>query len=236
MKIDLHTHTNNSNDGLHDLKTMIKKAKKVGLKAIAITDHNKLLSFKKAKDLSKQFKILVIPGIEIGKMRFLNHILALNIQKIPIYNNIIDILDFIFDNGGISIAPHPFSKIGFHDYSSYKFNAVEAKNGINWLCNIRYKRQRKIPEVASSDAHASYMLGYTWTEIESAETVEQVLENVRKGQCKPAGTIVPNRLTLKLFLTLGLQYIVKKCNIFNKERFVYEDAAYSNYLGVWTRS
>lgn len=235
MKIDLHVHTNNSNDGIHDLKTIIKQAKKVGLKAIAITDHNKLLSFKKAKDLTKQYNILVIPGIEIGKIRFLNHLLALNIQNVPTYDNIIDILDFIIDNGGVSIAPHPFSKIGFHDYSCYQFNAVEAINGINWLCNLRYKSQSKIPETANSDAHAAYMLGYTWTEIEFAETVEQVLENVRKGLCKPGGTIVPNHLTLKLFSTLSIRYIIKKFNISNKKGFGYENTFYSNYLGIWTR-
>ena len=70
MKVDLHVHTKNSKDAIHDIKVIIKKAKKVGLSAIAITDHNKLLSEKRAKELSRKYKILIIPGIEIGKLRF----------------------------------------------------------------------------------------------------------------------------------------------------------------------
>lgn len=233
MKVDLHIHTKNSKDAIHDIKVIIKRAKKVGLSAIAITDHNKLFSEKRAKELSRQYEILIIPGIEIGKLRFQNHILALNINKLPDFKNTEEILELIEEENGLSIAPHPFSRIGFNNYKQYKFHAVEAKNGINWLSNIRYKSQSKIPELANSDAHAAYMLGYTWTETEDAETIEQVLENIRKGKCKPCGRFVPNFLTLRLGLTLGFKCLVKKINIIKKEGFGIEDTFYSNYRGTW---
>ncbi|MFB6088518.1 MAG: PHP domain-containing protein, partial [Candidatus Aenigmatarchaeota archaeon] len=38
-RIDLHIHTTAS-DGILDLKEVVKKAKKIGLKAIAISDHD----------------------------------------------------------------------------------------------------------------------------------------------------------------------------------------------------
>ncbi|HVQ01738.1 MAG TPA: PHP domain-containing protein [Candidatus Thermoplasmatota archaeon] len=235
MKIDLHTHTNNSNDALHDIHLMIKYAKKVGLQAIAITDHNKLLTEKKARDLTKQYSILVIPGIELGKMGFLNHIIALNIKKIPTQTDVNEILQFINDEGGFSIAPHPFSRIGYHNYQDYKFNAVEAKNGINWICNLRYKPQHKLPEVGNSDAHAAYMLGYTWTEIEHADTIERLLETLRNRKCKPAGTTIPNHLIARLTVTLGARIIMKKYRQIPKVGFSYEDTFYFNYTGIWAR-
>jgi len=235
MKTDLHVHTSHSPDALHDLATMIRRAKTAGLQAIAITDHNKLLSIEKAKELSRQHGILVIPGIEIGKRKFLRHILALNIAHTPSQEKAADILDFIRDEGGVSIAPHPFSRIGFRNYASLPFQAVEARNGINRLCNLQFRRQRRIAEVAGSDAHAAYMLGYTWTETPPAESVDDLLEHIRHGRCKPAGSTVPWYRLLEVSTTLSLRFTVRKLGI-TQPRFSIEDMFYLPYLGAWARS
>jgi hypothetical protein len=63
-RIDLHTHTNHS-DGTFSPKKLLTEAKKKGLKAIAITDHDTLSGFKEILNY-KITEIEVIPGIEIG--------------------------------------------------------------------------------------------------------------------------------------------------------------------------
>ena len=235
MRLDLHVHTNHSADALHDIKQMILKAKQKFIDAIAITDHNKLFSLTKAKELSKQYKIKIIPGIEIGKLGYINHILALNIDSIPKSRNIHEIIEYVEDEGGITIAPHPFSKIGFKDYERYKFHAVERINGVNWICNRRFKATSKMPQVANSDAHATYMLGYTYTEMEHSESIEQILENIRKGLCKPKGTAIPTYLTMRLALTLSLVKSIQQFLCMKTESFLLEDAFYLKYRGYWSR-
>jgi DNA polymerase III alpha subunit (gram-positive type) len=66
LRIDLHVHTRRSLDGVHSIRSIAKYACKIGLDAIAITDHNILLPKNLARDISREFGILVIPGVEGG--------------------------------------------------------------------------------------------------------------------------------------------------------------------------
>jgi predicted metal-dependent phosphoesterase TrpH len=59
--LDLHTHTTAS-DGSFSLEELVKAAKKAGLKAIAITDHDNIRS---AKRIRASTGIEVIPGVEL---------------------------------------------------------------------------------------------------------------------------------------------------------------------------
>lgn len=62
--IDLHVHTNYS-DGFDDIATVIRKARRNGVKVISITEHYNLSSLRLAKRYAKGH-MEVIPGIEIG--------------------------------------------------------------------------------------------------------------------------------------------------------------------------
>ena len=63
-KSDLHTHTKES-DGALSADQLIDKARKKGLKAIAITDHDTINGYKKAQTAASKAGIELIPGIEI---------------------------------------------------------------------------------------------------------------------------------------------------------------------------
>ncbi len=66
MRADLHTHTTLS-DGLNEPSIIVKMAKKVGLAALAITDHDSILGIDEAILTAKEIGgIEVIPGIEIS--------------------------------------------------------------------------------------------------------------------------------------------------------------------------
>ncbi len=62
---DLHTHTNFS-DGVLSPEDLIIKAKKVGLVALSITDHDNADGVRIALDLQNKYDILIIPGIELS--------------------------------------------------------------------------------------------------------------------------------------------------------------------------
>ena len=63
--IDLHTHTTES-DGSFSPEELILEAKKIGLSAIAITDHDTVAGIEKAMPIAKANQIELIPGIEFS--------------------------------------------------------------------------------------------------------------------------------------------------------------------------
>lgn len=65
MKCDLHSHTNLT-DGFHSPEFVIKLAKKEGLKAIAITDHNCIDALPISKKVAEKENIELITGVEIN--------------------------------------------------------------------------------------------------------------------------------------------------------------------------
>jgi predicted metal-dependent phosphoesterase TrpH len=191
MKVDFHVHTNRSLDAVHSPRLMVKKAKSSGLDALAITDHNRLFPKSEAQRLTKEFGILVIPGIEGGNIAIRKHWIAAGIDR-PITKYRIDtILLSIRREGGLSIAPHPHTRLGYPDYALLGFDAVESVNGSEPAANRRINNTSHVPEVAGSDAHAMPMLGYTWTEVDADVNMESILESVRKGRCRPGGSTIP---------------------------------------------
>ena len=64
-KADLHIHTKCS-DGVFTPEEIVEKAKKTGLKAISITDHDSVLGIDKAKPLAREYGIELINGVEMS--------------------------------------------------------------------------------------------------------------------------------------------------------------------------
>ena len=62
---DLHTHTYYS-DGEDSPFELVKKARKAGLKYLAITDHNTVNGIEEAIFAGKKFDVIIIPGVEVA--------------------------------------------------------------------------------------------------------------------------------------------------------------------------
>jgi len=170
---------------------MVKSAKIAGLDAIAITDHNHLFPWPEAVRLSREFKITVIPGIEGGHIALERHWIALGIKNIPMMRTVRNTIRRVNEEGGIAIAPHPFTRLGFGNYEHLGFRVVESLNGTEPKANQRVPHIRGISEVAGSDAHTALMLGFCWTFVDACGSMEDILEAVRKGECTPRGVIIP---------------------------------------------
>ncbi len=67
MKVDLHIHTSYS-DGAFSPEKVIDTAIEAGLDAIAVTDHDNVLSFAIAHDYAKDKSIEILPGVEINTL------------------------------------------------------------------------------------------------------------------------------------------------------------------------
>ncbi len=199
MKVDFHVHTNRSIDGVHRPREMVKHAKNVGLDAIAITDHNQLFPWNEAKRLSKEFGILVIPGIEGGNFAFEKHWIALGIKERPVFKKISEFSKLMEDRSGLAIAPHPYTRLGYHNYADLGFKVVEAFNGTEPKASKKINHIDGISEVTGSDSHAAPMLGFCWTFIDACETLEDIFESVRRGLCISQGKRIPLSRCLHLY-------------------------------------
>jgi len=104
LKLDLHIHSQYSEDASGTPLEIAKVLKKKGLNGMAITDHNTIEGGLSAlKAASKDF--IVIPGIEISTKD--GHIIALNVREnIPRGLTCQETVEKILDAGGIPIVPH----------------------------------------------------------------------------------------------------------------------------------
>jgi predicted metal-dependent phosphoesterase TrpH len=189
-------HTSLSLDGVNRPREMVKYAKKAGLDAVAITDHNHLFPWQEAIRLSREFNITVIPGIEGGHIALEKHWIGIGIRNSPVLQTIGDTIRRVHREGGVAIAPHPFTRLGYDNYDTLGFGVVESLNGTEPVASKKVPHIRGISEVAGSDAHTALMLGFCWTFVDACDSVEDILEAVRKGLCSPRGVRIPVSLCL----------------------------------------
>ena len=65
IRADLHVHSTHS-DGTFSPKELVLEAKKQGLTALAITDHDAITAYNEAKETAKELNIDLITGVEIS--------------------------------------------------------------------------------------------------------------------------------------------------------------------------
>ncbi len=176
MKIDMHIHTTYSPDGMVPPKDVLKIAKKRGLDAIAITDHNEIKGALKAKEL----KIIpVIVGIEISTSS--GHVLAYNVDElIPRGLSVEETIERIHENGGIAVIAHPYrfwSGVGEKETlkNIKKVDGIEIFNG---RCKKKSnEKARKLWETyggiftAGSDAHYPDEIGKAGALVDCFDTI-----------------------------------------------------------------
>ena len=167
MKVEFHAHSNFS-DGKPDPVDMVKHAKKMGLDAIAITDHNEIMGSLKAKEADIE-GIEVITGAEITSKE--GHILSLGVDElVPAGLSAKDTVDAIHALKGFAIAAHPYDvyRKGVGDCILHlDFDGVEIVNGhtfgskkdVSALCDGLGLRK-----IGGSDAHTLDEIGMVYCE------------------------------------------------------------------------
>lgn len=201
VKADLHVHTTYSKDSVISPKELVFYAKKRGLNAIAVTDHNKIEG---AFKIAKETDFLIIPGIEVSSMN--GHIVGLNVKSLlPRGLSASETVDRIHEDGGIAISCHPFAlfKGSIGKYTSSKFDAIETINASAFPFKratdkaTKLAERLKLPKVAGTDAHYGPVIGQAYTLIESDLNVEAIIKAIANGKCEPKGRGLPLRLRLE---------------------------------------
>lgn len=179
---DLHIHTIYSYDGTATVPAVLRRAKKIGLNVVAITDHDEIAGALEAVKLAPHFGVEVIPGSEITTAE--GDLLALFItEKIKPGLSLIETLLRVQDQGGMAIAAHPMAggmgmkslppnsilKALGHQQAASTLIGIETYNGssIDRLSNHYahiFASTLPIAHIGNSDAHTIDTLGFGATE------------------------------------------------------------------------
>jgi predicted metal-dependent phosphoesterase TrpH len=201
VRADLHVHTVYSADSLITPKELVFYAKKNGLTAVAVTDHNRIEG---ALKIAKETDFPIIPGIEVSSKD--GHIVGLNVTEvIPRGLSAEVTVDKIHKAGGVAIACHPYAlfKGSIGKNVSAKFDAIETINARAFPFGRSRRKAEEIakslglPRVGGTDAHYGPQIGYGYTIIDSEPNIEAIAKAIVNGQCQPSGKPVPLILNIK---------------------------------------
>lgn len=222
LKLDLHIHSQYSEDGAGTPEEIIKSLKKKGLDGMAVTDHNTVTGGLKAlKVAPKDF--IVIPGIEISTSD--GHMLALNVKKDVARDlSVEETVERIIDMGGTPAVPHLFrnmSGIRINNLKKIykKIPALEVYNACSLAqTNLKTTKTAKkfnLGGIGGSDSHHPQYVGYAYTTVETTNLdLESIISEINKKKTWGEGTTIPldyrrDRMlkSIKQFFQRGLKRI-----------------------------
>jgi len=195
LKLDLHVHTDSSEDAFTPMGQALETAERRGLDGLAITDHDKVLDF---GFRSLKGEVIVIPGIELSTQH--GHVLGLGVETWDASKpqSLIEAVQIIHERGGLAVLAHPYLS-SLHiprliEISEVGFNALEAVNAsayLFWLSRklaLNTARRLSLPITAGSDSHIPETIGKAYTVIDSrSREVEDILDAIKNGRTEVFG-------------------------------------------------
>lgn len=208
LKIDLHVHSSCS-DGLGAPEDVLERAEARGLDGLAITDHNTLEGYFRAREVGSG--LILVPGYEV--VTDSGHILVYGLEELPPGVESIDYVDLVGwarGRGGLCVIAHPgIGSFHLRDWGSCVPDAVEVLNASYPLKffvgrGLRLSERLEVPGVGGSDAHSIKVVGdaYTVVEVQSA-ALDDVLGAIRAGLVRFEGGLSP----IKSRFRIGLGYL-----------------------------
>jgi predicted metal-dependent phosphoesterase TrpH/glycosyltransferase involved in cell wall biosynthesis len=185
---DLHMHTDHSPDCATPVDVLLETAKRRGLGAIAVTDHNEISGALEARDRADGIKVIVSEEIKTAHE---GEVIGLFIEeKIPRGMSMRETLDAIHAQGGLAFVPHPFDRL--HSVPDYEhllkvvegidilevFNARVAVPAFNEEA-ARFAAKYRVVAGAGSDSHVPQGLGSVKIRMRDFEGPEEFLESLR---------------------------------------------------------
>jgi len=192
IDVDLHMHTDHSNDCVTPVEVLLATAREKGLGAIAVTDHNEISGALEARAKAAEFGVKVIVGEEV-KTLDQGEVIGLFIEeKIPRGMTLEETIADIRRQGGIVYVPHPFDRL--HSVPDYEHllrvvDDVDAIEVFNpriaipaWNEEaVRFAGKYRIPGGAGSDAHVAQGLGAVRIRMRDFDGPEEFLLSLREA-------------------------------------------------------
>jgi predicted metal-dependent phosphoesterase TrpH/glycosyltransferase involved in cell wall biosynthesis len=185
---DLHMHTDHSPDCATPVDVLLDTAKRRGLGAIAVTDHNEISGALEARERADGIKVIVSEEV---KTAYEGEVIGLFIEeKIPRGMSLKETIDAIHEQGGLAYVPHPFDRM--HAVPDYEhllkvvedidmlevFNARVAVRGFNEEAQ-RFADKYRVVAGAGSDSHVAQGLGTVKIRMRDFDGPQEFLESLR---------------------------------------------------------
>ncbi|MCQ2069727.1 MAG: PHP domain-containing protein [archaeon] len=230
-KADTHVHTNYSGynklgplrfpESVIDPSVQVDLARKNGIDVLCITDHNEVAGGFVAEKYAKKFDdIEIVVGDEV--MTDQGEIIGLWLtEKVKKFLSPEETVDIIHEQGGLAIAPHPFSVHvdGIQEkIFELPLEGIEILNGGH---PDRYSNMfaKKVSEMypgrwattSGSDAHSVYTAGFNWTEFEG-RTAEEFRKAILNKKTVAVGEPAPvlGQVQWSMDVVAGGQKMLKK--------------------------
>ena len=201
MWIDCHCHTIHSHDNWLEPVDLVRRAKRLGLEGVCITEHYSYEASAPVEAIGRDEGLLVLRGVEISTNR--GHLLAYgveddgwNIWGRDNYLPLLEVIARINALGGICVPAHPFREIGLSSLLDGLLDlqgiaAVETHNGCNLDSDndlaLRAAAFLSLPSLGGSDCHTTNAVGRCATEFsQPVSDMAGFVAAVRAGQCRGA--------------------------------------------------
>jgi glycosyltransferase involved in cell wall biosynthesis len=188
IHVDLHMHTEHSPDCATPVATLLDTAKRVGLGAIAVTDHNEISGALQARERADGIKVIVAEEVKTADQ---GEVIGLFIEeRIPRGLTLQATIAEIRRQGGLVYVPHPFDRM--HAVPDYEhlldivedidaievFNPRVAFSAFNEEA-ARFAAKYRIVAGAGSDSHVAQGLGSVKIRMRDFDGPEEFLESLR---------------------------------------------------------
>ena len=188
IHVDLHMHTDHSHDCATPVDTLLDTAKRVGLGAIAVTDHNEISGALAAREQANGIKVIVAEEVKTADQ---GEVIGLFIEElIPRGMTLNETIAEIRRQGGLVYVPHPFDRM--HAVPDYEhllavvtdidaievFNPRVAFSAFNEEA-ARFAAKYRIVAGAGSDSHVPQGLGSVKIRMRDFDGPEEFLESLR---------------------------------------------------------
>jgi len=222
LKLDLHIHSQYSDDANGTPKEIMKNLKSKGLNGMSLTDHNTLNGSLKALKLADK-DFCVIPGMEISTAD--GHVIALNVKEvIPKNLTVEDTIEKIIDQSGTPIIPHLFRNMSGIKENNLKkivtkLNVIEVFNSCSLpqtnLKTAKIAKKYNLGGTGGSDSHVPEYVGNAYTTFNTTDlSIDNLINEINKKRSWGEGTTLPmeyrrNRMvkSIKQFFQRGLKRI-----------------------------
>lgn len=210
---DLHVHSSNSPDApMMDVVTIARQARRIGLRGVAITDHNSFRGFDEHRAVEGVFgdDLIYIPGVEVtldtgvhilllfseysdklcGQVNYLLDVLGSQDYGLLRVLEEIDKINF----KKAAIIAHPstvvkkaklFSRPVQKNVLSVLEENARSFNGVDVHAKecVKFAEEHGLVRIAGSDAHIPMVLGIGYTQIR-AKTSGDVIRKILAGETK----------------------------------------------------
>jgi len=230
-KADTHVHTEYSGfsklwmlrfpESVSRPTSLVERSRRMGYDVVCVTDHDETAGAFLAQKYAKQYDdIEIVVGEEV--MTDDGEIIGLFLtEKIQPGLSIEETVDIIREQGGLTIAPHPFSfhvrglKERIFDIDLDGFEVLNGGHPDKYSNVFAQKVMDRYPgrwaPIGASDAHSKYTFGYAWTEFEG-NTAEDFRKTILNKKTVPKGRTTPvlGEVQWSMEVVLGGQKIMYK--------------------------